>query len=126
MATDELVGEPGRLDAVVARLTGASRADVQRALERGLVLVDGRARPKSFRLTGGERLVADLDAERSVPREPGSVDVRYRDDQLLVVSKPAGLVTHPTASRRTGTLVNRLLSLGVPLSSWVRFKFLRA
>jgi len=74
MATDELVGEPGRLDAVVARLTGASRADVQRALERGLVLVDGRARPKSFRLTGGERLVVDLDAERSVP--PAVVIVR--------------------------------------------------
>jgi 23S rRNA pseudouridine1911/1915/1917 synthase len=116
MATEELVGEPGRLDAVVARLTGASRADVQRALERGLVLVDGRTRAKSFLLAGGERLVVDLGAELPVPPEPGGVDVRYRDDHLLVVSKPAGLVTHPTASRRTGTLVNRLLSLGVPLS----------
>ena len=105
MTSDELVGEPGRLDAVVSRLTGASRADVQRALARGHVLVDGRARPKSFRLTGGERLVVDLGAERSVPPEPGHVDVRYRDDHLLVVSKPAGLVTHPTASRRTGMLI---------------------
>jgi 23S rRNA pseudouridine1911/1915/1917 synthase len=40
----------------------------------------------------------------------------FEDEHLLVVSKPAGLVTHGTASRRSGTLVNRLLALGVPLS----------
>src|SRR5207342_3679117 len=36
---------------------------------------------------------------------------------LLVIAKSAGLVTHPTENRRTGTLVNRLLGMGVPLSS---------
>src|SRR5262245_1730621 len=117
MSGEELIAEPGRLDAVVAKLTGSTRADVQRALELGTILVDGEPRPKSFRLRGGERLVVDLATGLEVPAEPGPVDVRYSDDHLLVVSKPAGLVTHPTASRRTGTLVNRLLSLGVPLSS---------
>ena len=42
--------------------------------------------------------------------------IRYEDDQLAVVAKPAGLVTHPTAARRGGTLVNRLLGMGVPLA----------
>ena len=40
----------------------------------------------------------------------------FEDPHLLVVSKPAGLLTHPIPSRRTGTLVNRLLALGIPLS----------
>ena len=42
--------------------------------------------------------------------------VRFEDDHLAVVAKPAGLVTHPTAGRRGGTLVNRLLGMGVPLA----------
>jgi 23S rRNA pseudouridine1911/1915/1917 synthase len=42
--------------------------------------------------------------------------VRYRDDRLLVVSKPAGLVTHPAGGHPRGTLVNALLSLGEPLA----------
>lgn len=117
MATEVLAGEAGRLDAVVARLTAAPRADVQRAIVAGKVTVDGVVRPKSFRLEGGERIEVDLaGGEPLVPEEP-AVPVRYADDHLLVIAKPAGLVTHPTENRRTGTLVNRLLGMGVPLSS---------
>jgi 23S rRNA pseudouridine1911/1915/1917 synthase len=105
----------GRLDAVVASLAGVPRADVQRAIARGRVLVDGAARPKSFRLAGGERIEADLDPAEVNP-EPGGVFIRYQDEHLLVVAKPAGMVTHPTAARRSGTLVNRLLGTGMPLS----------
>ena len=43
--------------------------------------------------------------------------IRYEDEHLVVIAKPAGLITHPTERRRTGTLVNRLLGMGVPLSS---------
>jgi len=44
------------------------------------------------------------------------LEVRYSDDRVLVVSKPAGLVTHPAAGHRGGTLVNALLALGEPLA----------
>jgi 23S rRNA pseudouridine1911/1915/1917 synthase len=43
--------------------------------------------------------------------------VRYEDDDLLVVAKPAGMLTHPSTGTRSGTLVNRLLGMGVSLSS---------
>src|SRR5207244_4400960 len=43
--------------------------------------------------------------------------ILFEDQHLLVVSKPSGVVSHPTASRRTGTLVNRLLGAGVPLAA---------
>jgi 23S rRNA pseudouridine1911/1915/1917 synthase len=106
----------GRLDAVVAALAGVPRADVQRAVARGQVLVDGVPRQNSFRLRGGERIEADLGGPGDVLPEPGGVPVRYEDDHLAVVAKPAGMVTHPTAARRTGTLVNRLLGMGMTLS----------
>jgi 23S rRNA pseudouridine1911/1915/1917 synthase len=107
----------GRLDRVVADRLSLPRADVQRAIAAGRVLVDGRTRPKSFPLAGGERVEVELEGLEEVPAEDGSVPVRYEDDRLLVVAKPPGLVTHPTAARRSGTLVNRLLGMGVPLSS---------
>jgi 23S rRNA pseudouridine1911/1915/1917 synthase len=116
MNVDSFPAEPGRLDAVIARHLGVPRADVQRAIARGLVLVDGRRRSKSHRLAGGEEIRARLVGPGELEPEPGPLSVAYEDDHLLVVSKPAGMVTHPTASRRTGTLVNRLLSLGIPLS----------
>jgi 23S rRNA pseudouridine1911/1915/1917 synthase len=112
----EVEGRPGRLDTVLAELTGRPRADVQRAIAAGRVTVDGVSRPKSHPLAGGERIEADLDAGQTLSGEPGGVPVRHRDDHLLVVAKPTGMVTHPTRTRRSGTLVNRLLGMGEQLS----------
>ncbi|HEY3210029.1 MAG TPA: RluA family pseudouridine synthase [Actinomycetota bacterium] len=118
-ATDppiSFTADPGRLDAVVARTLGVPRADVQRAIAQGLVLVDGQPQQKSHRLAGGERVQARLPRPGDLTPEPGPLPILYQDDHLLVLSKPSGMVTHPTASRRTGTLVNRLLALGASLS----------
>ncbi len=117
MGSRELRALPGRLDAVLAGLLGVARADAQRLIAEGRVRVEGVPRPKSFRLAGGERLEVDLGGAGEVPPEGPPPGVAYEDPYLLVVRKPAGIPTHPTAGRRTGTLVNRLLALGVPLSS---------
>jgi 23S rRNA pseudouridine1911/1915/1917 synthase len=117
MPAERFVGEAGRLDAVLTRLSGLTRADVQRAIASGLVTVDGVVRPKSFALTGGESLEMRIEAEAPLQPEGPPVPVRFEDDSLLVVAKPPGLVTHPTERRRSGTLVNRLLGMGVALSS---------
>jgi len=101
-----------RLDEVVAELAGTSRAQAARWAGDGLVRVDGRLRPKSHRLRGGERL-----AWTPPPGPPSGgpvaedrpLPVRYEDDHLLVVAKPAGLVVHPGPGHATGTLVNALL-----------------
>ncbi len=117
MPAERFVGEPGRLDAVLARVTGLTRADVQRAIVSGLVTVDGVVRQKSFALTGGETLEMGIEVEAPLEPEGPPVPVRFEDAHLLVVAKPPGLVTHPTERRRSGTLVNRLLGMGVPLSA---------
>ena len=111
-----LDAEEGRLDAVVATMTGEARADVQRAIAAGKVHVDGEPRSKSFRLRGGERLTIEIEGDAPIAPEGPSVPIRYEDEHLVVIVKPAGVLTHPTAGRRDGTLVNRLLGMGVPLA----------
>jgi 23S rRNA pseudouridine1911/1915/1917 synthase len=105
-----------RLDRFLALLPEVgSRAVAERLLEGGGVLVDGRTRPKSHRLAGGE----ELEFEPPAPRPSGLVaeeielTVPYEDEHLLVVDKPAGLVVHPAPGHAQGTLVHGLLAYDV-------------
>jgi 23S rRNA pseudouridine1911/1915/1917 synthase len=102
-----------RLDRFLAAVGDVgSRAAAERLLANRKVLVDGTARPKSHRLVGGERLEVDVPGRRAtdlVP-EPVAATVVYEDEHLLVVDKPAGLVVHPSAGHRRGTLVHGLLA----------------
>ncbi|HSC90454.1 MAG TPA: RluA family pseudouridine synthase [Gaiellaceae bacterium] len=103
-----------RLDRYLAELPGVgSRAEAERLVADGLVLVDGRPRPKSHRLAGGEELELSLPERRTSALEPEAMelDVVWEDAHLLVVDKPAGLVVHPGAGHATGTLVHGLLAL---------------
>ena len=90
-----------------------SRAEAERLVAAGLVLVEGVARPKSHRLAGGEELELSLPSSRPSGLEPETMelDVVWEDAHLLVVDKPAGLVVHPGAGHATGTLVHGLLAL---------------
>lgn len=101
-----------RLDRAVALLTGWSRSSVQELVDGDLVLVAGKRAAKSRRLVAGE--VVELLAVPEIPEPPGPepvpVDVRHVDDDVIVVSKPAGLVVHPGAGHDHGTLVQGLLA----------------
>jgi 23S rRNA pseudouridine1911/1915/1917 synthase len=102
-----------RVDRAVALLTGWSRSDVQALLAEGGVLVDGRAVGKSRRLHAGEIVEVQGEPVPDAPpvAEPGvEVVVRYEDDDVIVVAKPAGLVVHPGAGHSSGTLVHGLLA----------------
>jgi len=105
-----LAGE--RVDRALATLTGWTRAEVSRLCDAGDVLVAGRPVAKSRRLVVGE--LVEVLAEPVAPTPPGPepvpLDVRYVDDDVIVVAKPAGLVVHPGAGHAGGTLVNGLLA----------------
>ena len=108
----------GRLDVVLARRAGVTRTLAQRALRAGAVTVAGTAARPSHRLEEGQVVEGEMPDPTIAPPQPESIplEVRYDDDRVLVVSKPAGLVTHPARGHEAGTLVNALLGLGVPLS----------
>jgi 23S rRNA pseudouridine1911/1915/1917 synthase len=77
------------------------------------VLVDGAARPKSHRLSGGEEVSFDAPAVRGsgLVGEPMDLRIAYEDEHLIVVDKPAGLVVHPAPGHATGTLVHGLVGV---------------
>jgi 23S rRNA pseudouridine1911/1915/1917 synthase len=101
---DDAAGE--RLDRFLASRLG-SRAAAARAVDGG-ALVDGRRRPRSHRLEGGEQveLPAQGQEPAPLPREGPPVRIAWKDEHLAVVDKPAGLVVHPGAGRSAGTLVD--------------------
>ncbi|MBV9948690.1 MAG: RluA family pseudouridine synthase [Myxococcales bacterium] len=106
----------GRLDRFVAQALGVSRAELQRWIGEGRVLVEGVAREASARLRAGDRILVDPPAPPSTQARPDG-QVRFRvvhvDDDLIVVDKPPGLVVHPARGHEEGTLVNGLLALGL-------------
>ncbi len=102
-----------RLDAVVGALDEVgSRAEAQRLIEAGRVLVDGRPVPKRHLLAEGESVEVRPAPARPADIEPEEMPltVRYEDEHLLVVDKPAGVVVHPSAGHRGGTLVHGLVA----------------
>ena len=107
-----------RVDAVLARRAGVTRTLAQRSLRSGEVTVEGHPVRPSHKLSAGESVSGEiaLPAEGPPEAEDIPLTIRYSDERLLVVSKPAGVVTHPARGHRTGTLVNALLNLGGPLS----------
>lgn len=120
---DLVVGEEAqgrRLDAWLAPAAGLpSRVAAQRLIERGHVLVDGVAAPKRHTLAAGERITVEVPPPEPSELEPENVelDIAYEDEHLIVLSKPAGVVVHPAAGHRSGTLVNALLGHAGGLSS---------
>ena len=106
-------GSSGRADKFVADASGISRAQVQRLISDGRVTRDGVLMRARDILAPGS--VVELEVPDPVPAaaapEHIPLKVIYQDDDLLIVDKPAGLVTHPSPGHDTGTLVNALLGL---------------
>ena len=97
-----------RLDVFLAGPAG-SRAAAQRLIDGGAVLVDGQPRPKRHPVAAGERVtVAEPAPEPSPEAPPAAFAVAYEDEHLVVVDKPPGVVVHPGAGHRSGTLVQAL------------------
>ncbi|HTW74063.1 MAG TPA: RluA family pseudouridine synthase [Steroidobacteraceae bacterium] len=102
-----------RLDqALAAALPQYSRARLQRWIRAGAVRVGGAPARARDRVRGGERVTveAQFEAAEGVEAQPLALQVLYRDEELLVIDKPAGLVVHPGAGNRAHTLQNALLA----------------
>ncbi len=103
-----------RLDQALAQACPDwSRTQLTGWIRAGAVRVNGAAAKPRDRVAGGEQVVIEAEIETQVAPKPQAMelDIRYRDDDLLVVNKPAGLVVHPGAGNPDSTLQNGLLHL---------------
>ena len=112
LVPDDLAGK--RIDSVSAILfNDFSRATLSGWIRDGSLKVNGKVVKPKMKLIGGERIT--LRTVR-IAREDWSTaqdikfDIVYEDDDLIVINKPSGLVVHPGAGNRDGTLVNGLVS----------------
>ncbi len=101
-----------RLDRLLADVFPEySRTRLQSWIADGRVTVDGRAERASSRLEAGQQVVLEAVLEPVIEDspEPIALDIVHEDADLIVLNKPSGLVVHPGAGNRSGTLVNALL-----------------
>ena len=115
-----------RLDGIIPRTLSGARADIalakvfpqhsrsriQKWIRAGDATLDGETIGVRDRVTGGERIAiaGAVESDDESLAQPGPLCVLYEDEDLLVLDKPAGLVVHPGAGNRDGTLLNRLLA----------------
>lgn len=89
----------------------ASRSVASKLIDEGYVLVDGRVEAKRYAVRAGERVEIDVPggAAPELAGEAIALDVRFEDEHMIVISKPAGLVVHPAHGHQSGTLVHALI-----------------
>ncbi|MBS5802766.1 MAG: RluA family pseudouridine synthase [Brachyspira sp.] len=101
-----------RLDAYLAEfMPELSRSKIQGFIKNSDILINGSAKKPSYSLKEGDRVEVNIPEEKNLEIEPENIplDIVYEDDNMLVVNKPSGMLTHPTNMERTNTLVNALL-----------------
>ena len=108
--TDQDINQ--RLDHfLTAKFSQFTRSYIQQLIAKGHVLVNDTKVKSGFRLRSADSVYITIpEAEASPIRaENIPLDIIYEDSELLVIDKPAGMVVHPGAGNRSGTMVNALL-----------------
>ena len=108
-----------RLDLCVAgKLPELSRSTIQRLVEAGHVLVNGKRARSSYKVQPGDLVMVTVP-----PPEPSEIgaekiplDILHEDDQIIVINKPKGMTVHPAPGSTHGTLVNAILAHSDDLS----------
>lgn len=104
--------EDQRLDLfLVEQANTASRSAIQRAINSGDITVNARLVKPSHRLSAGELITGTIPQAPPIEAVPEAIplDIVYEDDAIIVINKPAGMVTHPGAGITSGTLANALV-----------------
>ena len=108
--TVEKKGE--RIDVYLAAAMNKTRSSVAKAIEEGRVFCNGATVTKAgYKLEVGDNVEIDNVEPRPISAvgEDIPIDIVYEDDDIVVVNKPQGMVTHPASGSPDGTLVNALL-----------------
>lgn len=117
---DSLVGE--RADAALAKMLGVSRTRATDLLTAGMVQVNGRVLGKSDRLELDQVLEVEIE-DRKVdlleirPEDVAELEIVFQDADIVVINKPAGVVSHPSLGFDGPSVAGVLLARGIQLST---------
>jgi len=111
-----------RLDQIVAKYCDVSRSQAKKWLDSGLVTVNGVPEKKAGFIVKAVDTIEVAIPEKIIPTKAlgHELEIIYENAGLIIVSKPAGIVTHPDAHYQTDSLLQRVLahsklsSIGLP------------
>jgi 23S rRNA pseudouridine1911/1915/1917 synthase len=102
--------EPLRIDKfLMTRIEGATRNKLQRAINMGMVLVNGKEVRSNYKIKPLDAVIVYSDMspeETDVVPEKMDLNIVYEDADLMIINKPAGMVVHPGSGNYSGTLLN--------------------
>jgi len=104
--------KPERLDAFLTHaVENATRTKVQKGIESGNVLVNGQTSRANYKIKPLDVITCTVMRMPPIQLIPEDIplDIRYEDDDLVVIEKPAGISVHPGIGHRSGTIVNAML-----------------
>jgi 23S rRNA pseudouridine1911/1915/1917 synthase len=102
--------EPLRIDKfMMNRVENASRNKIQRAIDAGMIQVNGKTIKSNYKIRPGDQIIfysENAPEEYDIVPEQLDLDIMYEDDDIMVIHKKAGMVVHPGSGNYSGTLVN--------------------
>lgn len=104
--------EGQRLDLLLSEiLPSTSRSKIQSLIKQGLVLLNNKSTKPSYIVKEGDVINIDNTEEKPLMLFPENIPLKivWEDDNMAVINKPSGMLTHPTTIELSGTLVNALL-----------------
>lgn len=108
----EINEEGQRLDVYLADiLTDFSRSKIQSEIKSGNIKVNGKQEKPSYHIKEDDKIDLTIENAKEILIAPQDIplDIKYEDENILVVNKPKNMLTHPTMKERENTLVNALL-----------------
>lgn len=87
-----------------------SRSKIQDLIKQGKVLVNGGIKKSSYKLKEADKIEVEFEEKENIIKpQDMALEIVYEDENMLVVNKPSGMLTHPTSLELENTLVNALL-----------------
>lgn len=108
-----IVEESGqRIDKYIAEKQELSRVAVQRLIEEGNILVNGKKAKPSYAVQVGDEVIIQIPEAKETDLKPQDIplDIIYEDNDIIVVNKAKGMVVHPAVGNPDGTLVNAIMA----------------
>jgi 23S rRNA pseudouridine1911/1915/1917 synthase len=108
-----IVEESGqRIDKYIAEKQELSRVTVQRLMEEGDILVNGKRTKPSYLIQTGDEVTIQMPEAKETDLKPQEIplDIIYEDKDIIVVNKAKGMVVHPAVGNPDGTLVNAVMA----------------
>ncbi len=99
-----------RIDVFLSIKTGITRSQIQKAIDRGDVSVNGKITENKYKLRPSDVILINIVEKKTEGLIPQNIpiEILFKDEHIIVVNKPAGMVVYPAAGHEDGTLMNAI------------------